>query len=87
MKLSKVERETIITWNDGEPMANVYTTSPAVRRRLTLRVGEPTKILGAYAAEWDIPRKWLKLPLARKPTKNLGRPNNLRGGGPHGAVQ
>lgn len=78
-KLTRLERETIITWNEAEETANVYSTSPAVIRRMTKRCGKPTKQSGAYGAEWDIPRKWLTLPRVKKPRNLSGTASNLRG--------
>ena len=33
-KLSKYEKETIINWNEGESLANIYTFHASLKRRL-----------------------------------------------------
>ena len=35
MKLSNLERETIILWNEAEKTASIYTHSPALQRQLS----------------------------------------------------
>jgi hypothetical protein len=59
-KLTRQERETVVNVNDaGE--ASVWTSSPVMARRLTRRLGDPTKLSGSW--RWDMPA----LALAWKP--------------------
>lgn len=67
---TKLERETVIGFNDEEDEAWVVTCSPVVARRLQRRLGPPTKRhTPGENVEWRIPRSWIKLPSKKKPRK------------------
>ncbi|MCD7837902.1 MAG: hypothetical protein LUG65_03200 [Clostridiales bacterium] len=67
MSLSKQEQETIITYNEAEATANVYTHNRALRRRLeTLANERPedcnlSRTFPSGAVEYTVPRQWVKL--------------------------
>jgi len=68
MKLSRVEMETIINFNEAEPEANVYTHNSALIRRLEqLCKDRPDECKPGYnqneprGRSFDIPKKWLKV--------------------------
>ena len=46
MKLSLVERETILLYNQAEPMAEVYTHDPRLMEKLELLAKERAKAAG-----------------------------------------
>lgn len=80
MPLSRLERETVINWNEAEPTASIYTSSPMVIRRLTRRFKRGPDRFGASWGEWIVPREWVTLPRAKTKRKatagqlaNLGR--------------
>ena len=58
MKLTRLEMETGIIWNDAEDTATIWTTSPVSRRRFTKQFG-PGKALGSYCTEWTVKRRQL----------------------------
>lgn len=80
MKLSLVERETILLYNQAEPMAEIYTHDPRLMEKLDLlakstptRSSERTPITlpslsGVYQSESHIAQNAAKLPVSvRKP--------------------
>ena len=61
------ERETIITFNEKEPTASVYTMNGALIRKLdgltTTRANEARRVK-TYpdgAQEYEVPKKWVKI--------------------------
>lgn len=68
MSLSRIEQETIISFNEDEKQANVYTCNPALKRKLAgLAESRPEdcKLLREYpdgiGAEYQIPKRWVKV--------------------------
>ena len=68
MSLSRIEQETIISFNEDEKQANVYTCNPALKRKLAGLVEsrpEDCKFLREYpdgiGAEYQIPKRWVKV--------------------------
>lgn len=68
MKLSRYERETIISFNEEERLASVYTHSRALRNRLDKLAQErPTECRqlgtsrGGCAADYSIPKGWIRI--------------------------
>lgn len=66
MPLSRIEQETIVTFNEKETTATVYTCNGALKRQLselTKTRGEECTLDNAdeYAATYTIPKKWLKV--------------------------
>lgn len=68
MSLSRIEQETIISFNEDEKQASVYTCNPALKRKLTeLAESRPEdcKLLREYpdevGVEYQIPKKWVKV--------------------------
>ena len=67
MKLSKLEKETIILANEAEPLASIYTYNPALKKRLlALCQSHPEQVrqtaansLGGLTVE--LPKKWVKV--------------------------
>lgn len=68
---NKLERETIIGWNEEEDTAWVQTSSPTVLKKLTRRLG-PARKLSEGSWTWDIPKNWVKLPAKKRPRE--GKP-------------
>lgn len=81
MVLSRLERETIICWNEEEITASVYTTSPTKRRQLTKRFRRGPDRFGALWAEWIVPKKWITLPRRKDPTNRHPTAGRLIPGG------
>ena len=67
MKLSNLERETIILWNEAEKTASIYTHSPALQRQLSeLCAAYPESTLavednGHGGLTYELPKKWVKV--------------------------
>ena len=67
MKLTNVERETIVTFNEAERTANIYTHNPAWKARLLeLCQSHPEQVRQTAANDWggltfELPKKWLKV--------------------------
>lgn len=62
----KIERETIIVYNEEEKTADVYTCNKALRRRLDqlLKTKEDEMILvreDDISATYIVPKKWIKV--------------------------
>lgn len=71
MNIPKEERETIITYNEAEPVANVYTMNGALIRKLEglveSRPGEARRVK-TYpdgAQEYEVPKKWVRVNASR----------------------
>lgn len=67
-ELTKVERETIINFNEGERTAGVYTHNAALKRKLEQLAQEHpddchlTKAShDGEAADYTIPKSWIKI--------------------------
>lgn len=67
MYIPKEERETIITYNEAEPTASVYTMNGALIRKLDgLAQTRPddarrVKNYPDGAQEYEVPKKWVKI--------------------------
>ena len=59
--VSRVEQETIITFNQLEDTASLYTASPAIYRRMVKR-GFKAEKLDDCSWTFEIPRRSVKLP-------------------------
>ena len=58
MKLSLVERETILLYNQAEPMAEVYTHDPRLMRRWNCwRKKRPDQITRKDAHNFTVPKR------------------------------
>ena len=58
------ERETIITFNEKEPTASVYTMNGALIRKLA----DDARRIKTYpdgAQEYEVPKKWVKVNASR----------------------
>lgn len=66
MTLTRLERETILSFNAEEASANVYSCDPTQIRRLEKRLG-PGRAVGECGMEWEIPISWITLPRAKRP--------------------
>jgi len=60
-KVSRLEQETIINFNQEEDAANLYTASPAIYRRMTKR-GFKAEKLDDGSWVFEIPRRAVRLP-------------------------
>ena len=72
-KLSAVERETIVLWNEGEAAAEIETHSPAVKKRLAAILRERPEEISleprdGRADRYIFPKKWVKIVPPRKAT-------------------
>lgn len=71
MYMSLEERETIITFNEKEPTASVYTMNGAFIRKLdSLTQSRPddarrVKTYPDGAQEYEVPKKWVKVNASR----------------------
>ena len=67
MKLSRIEQETIINFNEAEGMASVYTHNSALKERLlVLCRSYPEQVRqtadnGRGGLTFELPKKWLKV--------------------------
>ena len=67
MKLSNIERETNIVFNESERMASVYTYNLALKTQLSeLCRTYPEQVRQTAANSWgavtfELPKKWLKV--------------------------
>lgn len=72
MHIPRIERETIITFNEAEPTANVYTMNPALQRklaRLAQECPDSVKLSSTFkdfAVEYTVPKKSIKVNKPRK---------------------
>ena len=67
MRLTNVEKETVINFNEAEGTASVYTHNEALKRQL-LELGQshPEQVRQTAANAWggltfELPKKWLKV--------------------------
>ena len=73
-KLNSVERETIITFNETQEPAEVFTYNPAMIRRLDElhEAGEAVEIVRAESVngislrEYRVPKKWVSVRRPRR---------------------
>lgn len=67
VKLTNVERETILSFNEAERTANVYTHNAALQKQLLeLCRTHPEQVRQTAANDWggltfELPKKWLKV--------------------------
>lgn len=67
MNIPKEERETIITYNEAEPVASVYTMNGALIRKLEglteSRPDEARRVKNHPdgAQEYEVPKKWIRV--------------------------
>lgn len=67
MKLTKIEQETIINFNEAERTASVYTHNEALKRQLLeLCRSHPEQARQTAANRWggltvELPKKWMKI--------------------------
>ena len=67
MRLSNVEKETIINYNQAERTANIYTHNPALTAQLQeLSRTYPEQVRQTAANAWggltfELPKKWLRV--------------------------
>ena len=67
MKLSRIEQETIINFNEAEGTASVYTHNAALKERLlVLCQSYPEQVRqtadnGRGGLTFELPKKWLKV--------------------------
>ena len=67
MNIPKEERETIITYNEAEPVASVYTMNGALIRKLEglteSRPDEARRVKNHPdgAQEYEVPKKWVRV--------------------------
>ena len=67
MRLSNMEKETIINYNQAERTANIYTHNPALKAQLQeLCWMYPDQVRQTAAHDWggltfELPKKWLRV--------------------------
>ena len=67
MKLTNVEKETVINFNESERTASVYTHNEALKRQLLeLCRSHPEQVRQTAANDWGgltykLPKKWLRV--------------------------
>lgn len=74
IQLSNLERETIISFNESEPTANIYTFNKPLRRKLEKYAQDRPEdcVLqsmerGGMAVSYLVPKIWVRLYPPRKP--------------------
>ena len=71
MKLSLVERETILLYNQAEPMAEVYTHDPRLMEKLELLAKKhPDQITRKDAHNFTVPKRCVSV---REPYRNAAK--------------
>ena len=74
MKLTNIEKETVINFNEAEHTASIYTHNEALKRQLLeLCQTHSEQVRQIAANRWgglsfELPKKWLKVSPPRKPT-------------------
>jgi len=64
-RLSNYEKETIINWNEAEPMASIFTYNKVWQKHLEKRLGlKPVMDNGYGGREYEISKKRIKPPRA-----------------------
>lgn len=91
MKLTRVEQETIINFNEAEGTASIYTHNAALKTRLlALYQSHSAQVRQTADNGWggltfELPKKWLKVSPPRVPSPAqrmvLDRMNQKRHGG------
>ena len=67
MALNAQERETIINFNEGEDMAYIFTYNKRWQTHIEEKLGvKPTNTNGFGGKDYEIPKKWVKLPRTPK---------------------
>lgn len=67
MKLSNIERETVLNFNEAERTASVYTHNPALKKQLLqLCRTHPEQVRLTADNGWggltfELPKKWLRI--------------------------
>lgn len=67
MRLTKMEKETVITFNEAERTASIYTYNAALKDQLLgLCRSHPEQVRQTAANTWggltfELPKKWLKV--------------------------
>ena len=67
MKLSNIEKETVINFNEAERTASIYTHNETLKRQLLeLCQTHPAQVRQTAANRWggltfELPKKWLKV--------------------------
>ncbi len=67
MKLSNIEKETIINFNDAERMASIYTHNAVLKNQLlALCQSHPEQVRQTAVNAWggltfELPKKWLRV--------------------------
>ena len=67
MKLSRIEQETIINFNEAEDTASIYTHNTALKERLSRLCRDrssqvrQTSDNGRGGLTFELPKKWLKV--------------------------
>ena len=71
MSISRLEQETIINFNESEPLATIYTHNGALKRKLAKLAEErPAEVRRSHsfpegAEEYTIPKRWVKVNASR----------------------
>lgn len=71
MSISRLEQETIINFNESEPLATIYTHNGALKRKLAKLAEErPAEVRRSRsfpegAEEYTIPKRWVKVNASR----------------------
>jgi len=66
IKLSRIERETVILYNEAEPTAEIEASNAAMKRRLaSIQQKHPEHITlvrrDDYADSYTFPKSWVKI--------------------------
>lgn len=85
-KLTKLEQETIILWNNAEELATVYTCDPRIKRLLSKSSIPNKKNEDEYSVTYNLPKKHCSFifrafeseKLREKLRNNLNKANQAR---------
>lgn len=67
MKLSNIEKETVVSFNEAERTSVIYTCNSALKKQLSeLCRSHPEQVRQTAANDWggltfELPKKWLRI--------------------------
>jgi hypothetical protein len=68
-KLTGLEKETIINYNEGETIANIYTYDKKIINKMLKEGIQPIESDGFGGYTYEIPKKYIKIRIPRKLTE------------------
>ena len=72
-RLTFLEQETIVNWNNSEKLASVYICDPSMIRKMDALVKKDKRVTveseDKYSKTYIVPKGWVKIILPRKLSK------------------